>query len=54
MAIPIELISLMDKQPGNMEKKMIEAFVKEKSVESILEIAKISLTEVNSTEDRKD
>ena len=51
MAIPIDLISLMDKQSGNMEKKMIEAYVKEKSVESIVEIAKSSLMEGNSTED---
>ena len=50
MAIPEELISLMEKQSGNMEKKMIEAFVQEKSVEAIVEIAKTSLKEGDSTE----
>ncbi|MEG6574295.1 hypothetical protein V6C31_07190 [Caldibacillus debilis] len=50
MVIPGELIDLINQQSGTMEKKMIEAFVKEKSVDAIVAIAKASLKEEISSE----
>jgi hypothetical protein len=51
MQISDELLDIMDKQTGDMEKKMIEAFIKDRTIESIVEIAKATLREVVFTED---
>lgn len=43
MAIPQELLELLDKHPGIMAKKMVEAYLQERSVEAIVEVAKAVL-----------
>jgi hypothetical protein len=51
MSIPEELVSLINKQSGDMEKKMIEAYIRDSSVEAIVEIAKQALKEGDYCED---
>jgi hypothetical protein len=48
--IPQEIQELMEKFPQDLEKKMIEAYIRERTVDAIVKVANSYLREVEKNE----